>query len=226
MTNENASIEHQKQITEALKSYRQNYLNLLKSDLKKYIHNLQGYAYVDSHLREKKRIDSEFNTIALSFEEHKIRTVREEIEILENLDNIMFDNLAYLFDRYSFSFKKEEPTYMLPWFIHQYMSEPIFDAILYNTKLDRRNINWSNYKRDLNNFHTQLKKGLKLTYSFFPEVTVHSENELLHAFLISMQRRYLDSEQDGILALIPCLFPNDRKRLPKGLAFRKNTLGL
>ncbi len=209
--------KYNKQILEALESYSQKYLEMLKSDLVQYEDKAITCLLKNSSSLHRKIIDVNFDTVARSFELHKIRMVKEEIEILENLDSLIFDSLAYIFEEYTFSFFKEEPTCILPWFIDRYMLEPILNAILYLEKLERRKIDWVNYKRDLKNFQKQLKKRLELTESFFHLIPVQSEDDILRILLTHLHQIHLDIESEGIKGIVFSLFPDGRMNLPKNL---------
>ncbi len=210
------SKDHEEQIVKILESYKKDYLKELRSDLKKY--NKEAFRY---YMKKKanpvqKTIDFQFDAIAKEFENHKIRIVKEEIEILENLDTSILEELAYVLDTETFIFEDEPASYVLSWTISYLMSAPIFNMILYIKKLEQRNINWVNYRRDLRNFAKQLNKGLELTENFFPLIEVASEDEILKIFLTRMHNIFLDTTCNGVRAIISCVFPETGKRLPRG----------
>lgn len=204
-------------ILEALESYKQKYLEMLKSDLDQYENNATKCLLKKSASLHRKIIDANFDTMEISFEGHKFRVVKKEIEILENLNSSILENLAFTIAAHNVYLLKEETTRILPWFIEEQMSEPILNAILYLEKLKRRKINWVNYKRDLTNMKKQLKESLELTEGFFHLTPVQSEDDILRILLTHMHQLHLDIESDGIREIVFSLFPDSRKRLPKNL---------
>ncbi len=207
---------NEEKIVKVLLAYKDEYLDELKTDLKKYEHEAQHYYRKEEANPPQKIIDFQFDAMAKGFEKHKIRMVEEEIDILENLDMTVLDDLAYIFDSYSFTFSNKEgaPDFLPLWFINQFMSAPIFNVILYLGKLERRDINWGNFKRDMLILQSQLEEKLILTENFFPLIPVQSEEEILRAFLTRMHLIYLDQQQDGVRAIISCLY-DKKKKMPK-----------
>lgn len=210
------SNKHEDKIVEVLESYKQDYLDELRSDLKRYNDEALRYYMKQKANPAQKIIDFQFDAMAKGFVDHKIRMVKEEIDILENLDMTILDDLAYIFDSYSFTFSNKEgaPDFLPLWFIDQFMSAPIFDMILYLKKLEHRDINWGNFKRDLSILQSQLEEKLVLTENFFPLLPVRSEEEILRAFLTRMHLIYLDQQQEGVRAIIFCLY-GKKKNMPK-----------
>ncbi len=207
--------EKEEEIVKVLLAYRQEYLNELRSDLQGYKEELLRYNFKKKANPPQKIIDYQFDGIGKSFEEHKIRVVNEEIDILEKMDMKVLDELAYIFDSYTFTFSNKEgaPDFLSPWFIDTFLSAPIFNTILYLGKLERRDINWKNFKRDLSILTAQLEDKLILTENFFPLIPVQSEEEILRIFLTRMHLIYLDP-QDGIRDIISCLY-GKKKKMPK-----------
>jgi len=212
------SNAHEKKIIKVLESCKEDYLDELMSDLEQYEKEL--LQYID--MPYQKFRNHQFDDIAKNFGNHKINIVKEEIDILENLDITILEHLAYIFDSYRFSFlkprikpNKESPTYILTWFIDRFMSAPIFNAIVLFEKLKRRNINWVNYKRDLRNFETQIKKGLHLVEGSHFFAPVLTEDEILRIFFTKMYTMYLNPQQEAIMQIVSCISPGDRKRMPK-----------
>lgn len=211
------SNEHEEKIVEVLESYMEDYLDELQSDLKKY--HTEAFRY---HMKQQinppqKIIDFQFDAMAKSFVQHKIRMVKEEIDILENLDMTILDDLAYIFDSYTFTFSNKEgaPDFLSLSFLYNFMSAPIFNAILYLEKHKQRDINWKNFNRDLEILEAQLQDKLKLTENFFPLLPIQSEEEILRTLLTRFYLIYLDPQQDGVKAILSCLSYSNRKRLPK-----------
>lgn len=209
--------KNEKEIIELFESYRQQYLKVLKSDLEQYEDKLESILIKNSFNSHQKMIDVNFDMMERSFERHKIRIVKEEIEIVENLDSSIFDKLAYIFDINTFSIFKEEENYLPPLFINEHMTEPIFNAILYLKKIERLKIDWVNYTRNLKSFKAQLKKRLKLTENFFHLIPVQSEDDILRIFLTRMHQIHLNIESEAIKKIVISLFSDNRERLPKNL---------
>ena len=211
------SEEREEQIVKVMESYLQNYLDELKSDLKKY-----NEEYLRCSIKHKlnppqKITEFRFEEIAKNFEVYKIRIVEEEIDVWENLDMTILDDLAYIFDSYTFTFSNredEKPDKLPLSFIDDYMLEPIFNTILYLENLKRKNIEWGNYDRDLENFLKLLKNKLELTEIFFHLIPVQSEEAILRDFLTHMHLRYLEPQQEGIRAIISKLYAK-KKNIPK-----------
>jgi len=208
--------ENEEIIVKVLLAYKDEYLDELRTDLKKYKHEAQRYYYKEKAIPPQKIIDFQFDAMAKRFEEHKIRIVEEEIDILEHLDLTILDDLAYIFDSYVFTFSNKEgaPDFLPLWFINRFMSAPIFNAILYLRKIDKRHINWKNFKRDISILQSQLEEKLILTENFFPLIPVQSEEEILRTFLTRMHLIYLTPQQDGVRAIISCLY-GKKKKIPK-----------
>lgn len=210
------SNEHEEKIVEVLESYKEDYLDELQSDLKRYKKEALRYYIKEKANPVQKIIDFQFDAIAKRFEEHKIRMAEEEIDILENLDKSILDDLAYIFDSYTFTFSNKEgaPDFLSLSFLDNFMSAPIFNAILYLEKHKQRDINWKNFNRDLEILEAQLQDKLKLTENFFPLLPVQSEEEILRTFLTRMHLIYLDQQQEGVRAIIFCLY-GKKKKIPK-----------
>lgn len=209
--------EHEEKIVEVLESYREDYLDELHSDLKRYEEEALRYYMKQKINPAQKIIDFQFDAMAKGFVDHKIRMVKEEIDVLENLDITILDDLAYIFDSYSFTFsnkEEKEPDVLPLWFIDNFISAPIFNAILYLEKYKRRNIKWKNFSRDLGIFKTQLDGKLNLTENFFSLIPVASEDEILRTFLTRMHVIYIEPQQEGIKEIISILFEK-KKKLPK-----------
>lgn len=209
--------KHEREIIELFESYREEYIDELRSDLTQYEDKFESSLLKKPFNSHRKMIDVNFDEWERSFEIHKIRIVKEEIGILENLDSSIFDNLAYIFDTNTFSISKEEEDDLPLLFIDEHMTEPIFNAILYLKKIERREIDWGNYTRVLKSFKAQLKKRLKLTENFYYLIPVQSEDDILRIFLTRMHQIHLNIESEAIKAVVFSLFPDNRRRLPKNL---------
>ncbi len=207
--------KHEQEIIELFESRRKEYLDGLRSDLKQYREKIAYYMVKDAYNFPRKPIDFRFDEIASYFEEYKVEKVNEEIEILENIDTSLFENLAHIFDDDGFTFMGEKKTLIALWAVNSLMLTPIFNAILSIRKLEQREIDWKNYRRDLTNLQKQLDKGHKLTETFFAFIPMESEEEILRIFFGQMHNIYLDIKCDGIEQIISFIFPQPRERLPK-----------
>jgi len=207
--------EYRQEIVDILNFQKDNYIEELREDREKYEKEFSRYILKSKMRPEQKIIDFEFDVIEKALQSHKIRKVDEELKILDELDNEIFEDLAYAFEVNTFTYEGESESCITPVTIDTHFTLPILNAILDMKKLEIRKINWKNYKRDLNNFTKQLEKGLELTENFFPLIQVRSKEDIQRIFLTRMYMIFLDIDHEGVRVLMSILFPDKGKRLPK-----------